>query len=145
MGQAPPPFPAIAGLSEQAREGTYFTIIHPTTQFAVAQDSMWWLAVRPLGPDRSVLGIGGCFPRNTVALPDFGRNAAPYYDRWRSVAEEDVRMLELQQAGLQSPFYRPGPLSWRDDQVRKLNDWVLAQLSSAAAQARRSGGVDAVR
>lgn len=128
LGEEPPPFPEIAGLSDQAREGTYFTIIHPTTQFAVAQDCLWWLAVRPIAPDRSMLSVGGCLPESAIALPNFGRDAAVYYERWQKVAEEDVGILEAQQRGLASPHYRPGPLSWRDNQVHRINRWVLEHL-----------------
>lgn len=127
-----PPFPPIEGLTEAARRGTYFTCIHPTTQFAVAQDSMWWLAVRPLAADQSVVELGGCFPKPVLSLPDFPERAAPYYDRWRRVFEEDIGILEQQQIGLTSVLHRPGPLSWRDDHVLRLNRWLLAQVPQAA-------------
>ncbi len=123
-----PPFPPIAGLSAQARQGAFFTVIEPMTQFACAQDSMWWLAVRPVAVDRTVLSLGGCFPRETVALPDFAARAQAYYDRWRRVAEEDVGILEKQQRGLRSCKFRPGPLSSRDDVVHAMNDWIRARL-----------------
>jgi phenylpropionate dioxygenase-like ring-hydroxylating dioxygenase large terminal subunit len=42
---APPPFPPICGLDDEAKKGTYFTVIHPACQFAVAQDCLWWLNV----------------------------------------------------------------------------------------------------
>lgn len=32
----PPPFPPIEGLDDDARQGTYFTVLHPACQFAVA-------------------------------------------------------------------------------------------------------------
>jgi choline monooxygenase len=124
----PPPFQPIAGLDEQARKGTYFTVVHPTTQFAVAQDCMWWLAVRPVSHDRSVLSIGGCFPKDSVALPDFAARAAPYYDRWDKVAREDVSILERQQIALASCLYDPGLLCWRDDMVHDLNQWIVSRL-----------------
>ncbi|MBS7540903.1 aromatic ring-hydroxylating oxygenase subunit alpha [Ancylobacter lacus] len=127
LGQEPP-FPVIEGLSEQSRKGTYFTLIEPTTQFACAQDCMWWLAVRPVAVDRSVLSVGGCFPRAYTELPDFAERAAPYYKRWEAVALEDVGILERQQVGLNSILARPGPLSWRDDMVLAMNRWVLARL-----------------
>jgi len=126
-----PPFPAIEGLTEEARRGTYFTMIMPATQFACAQDSMWWLAMRPITPVHTMLSLGGCFPRSTVALPDFANDAALYYERWRRVAEEDVGMLELQQRGLASSFYRPGRLSWRDNLVHSVNKWVLRRIPEA--------------
>lgn len=125
---AEPPFPPIPGLDDDARQGTYFTVILPTCQFAVAQDSMWWLNVTPLGPDRSRLEIGGCFPQDVFADPRFAAKAQAYYDRWEMVGREDVGILERQQRALQSVLYRPGPLSWRDDMVQALGLWVLERL-----------------
>ena len=75
-----------------------------------------------------MLSLGGCFPRETVALPDFAERAPAYYDRWRRVAEEDVAILEKQQRGLRSHKFRPGPLSSRDDVVHAMNDWIRARL-----------------
>jgi len=127
-----PPFPAIEGLSAAAQRGTYFTMILPTTQFACAQDCMWWLAMRPLAPDHTALSLGGCFPRSTTGLPNFAADAQLYYDRWARVAAEDVGILEKQQRGLASVLYRPGRLSWRDDLVHAVHDWVLARVELPA-------------
>lgn len=126
-GQAPP-FPQIEGLDDDALKGTYFTVIHPTTQFAIAQDCMWWLSVLPLAADRTILEIGGCFPKGVTALPDFAERAAPYYERWEQVGREDVGVLEDQQKALGSVLYQPGPLSGREDQVQAIGMWVLDQL-----------------
>ena len=123
-----PPFPTISGLDDDARQGTYFTVLHPALQFAVAQDCMWWLNVTPIAHDRSSLEIGGCFPADVVASADFERNAAPYYERWELVGREDTAILERQQKGLSSVAYRPGRLSWRDDQVQALSRWVVDRL-----------------
>jgi len=129
LPDAPPPFPAIEGLDADARQGTYFTVLHPTCQFAVAQDSMWWLSLVPRAADRTVLEIGGCFPEATIARPDFADKAAAYYERWEAVGREDVGILEKQQLALSSAVYRPGRLSARDDQVQALTRWVVTQLS----------------
>ena len=129
-----PPLPPIAGLSEEAKRGTYFTMVMPATQFACAQDCMWWLAMHPVAPDRTVLSLGGCFPRATTALPNFAADAALYYDRWTRVAAEDVGILEKQQRGLASALYRPGRLSWRDDMVHAVHRWVAARLPGAMAE-----------
>jgi choline monooxygenase len=123
-----PPFPAISGLDDDARQGTYFTVVHPCCQFAVAQDCMWWLNVLPLAHDRSRLEIGGCFPRDALDDPDFAAKAAPYYERWEKVGREDISILEKQQLALASFLYRPGPLSWRDDMVQAIGRWVVDRL-----------------
>ena len=126
-GEAPP-FPPIDGLDENARRGTYFTVIHPTVQFAIAQDSLWWLHVQPRAHDSTLLEIGGCFPESALADPDFEAKAASYYKRWEMVGQEDVSILERQQRALSSILYRAGPLSGRDDQVQALSLWVLDRL-----------------
>lgn len=122
---AAPPFEPIEGLDEDARQGTYFSVIMPACQFAVAQDSMWWLNVTPVAHDRSRLEVGGCFPEDVVALPDFADRAEAYYERWETVALEDMGILERQQRALTSVMYRPGPLSHRDDMVQALGRWVI--------------------
>ncbi len=128
LPDTPPPFPTIAGLDDDARQGTYFTVLHPACQFAVAQDCMWWLNVTPIAHDRSMLEVGGCFPADVVDSPGFADKAAPYYERWELVAREDVAILERQQRALASIKFRPGRLSWRDDEVQALGRWVLDQL-----------------
>lgn len=123
-----PTLPAIGGLDADAQQGTYFTVIHPTCQFVVAQDCMWWLNVLPVSPGRSILEVGGCFPQASISLANFEHLAEPYYRRWAEVALEDVQILEKQQRGLTNVAYRPGALSGRDDQVQALGRWVLERL-----------------
>ncbi len=123
-----PTFAPMQGLDEEARQGTYFTVIHPTCQLVMAQDCLWWLNVLPLAHDRTQLEIGGCFPADTLADPEFAAKSAPYYERWEKVGREDVGILEKQQVALGSVLYRPGPLSWRDDQVQAIGKWVIDRL-----------------
>lgn len=123
-----PPFDPIEGLDDEARQGTYFTVVFPTVQFAVAQDCLWWLNTIPVSENRTLLEIGGCFPKDRLELPDFAARALPYHDRWDRVAREDVGILEKQQRALGSALYRPGPLSWRDDMVQALGLWVVDRL-----------------
>ena len=124
----PPPFDPIAGLDADAQQGTYFTVLHPALQFAIAQDCMWWLNVTPIAHDHSMLEIGGCFPADVITAEGFAANAAPYYERWEVVGREDVGILEKQQRALGSVAYTPGRLSWRDDQVQAVTAWVLERL-----------------
>jgi choline monooxygenase len=94
--------------------------------------------MRPVAPDRTVLSLGGCFPRATTALPNFTSDAALYYERWLRVAEEDVGILEKQQRGLASVLYRPGRLSWRDDLVHAVHEWVKARVPIPTADYGRT-------
>ncbi len=123
-----PPFDPVDGLDEEARQGTYFSVVLPTVQFAVAQDCLWWLNTTPISEGRTRLEVGGCFPESRLSQADFTTRAAPYYDRWERVAREDVGILEKQQRALGSALYRPGPLSWRDDMVQAMGVWVVDRL-----------------
>ena len=123
-----PPLPMIKGLDADAREGTYFTVIHPTVQFAVAQDCMWWLNVTPVSESRSLLEIGGCFPQSSLGLPGFDENRRLYEHRWEAVGREDMGILADQQKALGSALFRPGPLSGRDDKVQQVGAWGLRQM-----------------
>ncbi len=123
-----PPLPPIDGLDADAQQGTYFTLLFPACQLVFAQDCLWWLNVIPVASDRSILEIGGCFPKSTVERPDFQEKALPYYARWEAVGQEDVGILERQQVALSTRFYKPGRLSHRDAQIRKFNEWVLRRL-----------------
>lgn len=125
---AEPPFPPIEGLSDQARKGTFFSLIDPVSHIAFAQDCMWWLTIRPVAVDRTMVAIGGAFPRAYTEQPDFEEKAKPYYERWEKVAREDLGILEKQQKGFTSALYRPGLFSWRDDVVHDMNQWLMAQL-----------------
>jgi phenylpropionate dioxygenase-like ring-hydroxylating dioxygenase large terminal subunit len=124
-----PPLPQIDGLDDDARMGTYFTVIHPTVQFAVAQDCMWWLNVTPVNEGQSLLEVGGCFPESSLALPGFDANRRLYEERWEKVAREDMGVLENQQKALQSVLFRPGPLSTRDDMVQAVGRRTIERLA----------------
>jgi choline monooxygenase len=84
--------------------------------------------VVPLGPSRSRLGVGFCFPRTTVARADFGAGVEKYFHRWETGITEDNGICEAQQAGLASSLHRPGPFALREPAVHRVNNWVLDQV-----------------
>lgn len=132
-----PPFPQVEGLSEEARAGTYFTTLHPNTQFACVQDCMWWLTFRPVAADRTAVHVGQCFPKATTEQPGFAESAALYFRRWDTGIDEDNGICEAQQAGLSSLLRRPGRFSGRERAVHRLNNWLLDQVLDEADAPRR--------
>jgi len=85
---------------------------------------MWWLSVLPTGPKTSKLSVGSCFPRSTVARPDFEEVVKKYYRRWDISTPEDNAIAAIQQAGLASTMRRAGRMSWKEPVVRDLAAWV---------------------
>ena len=121
-------FPPIPTLDAKAAQGTYFMMIYPCTFMAATQDCLWWLQEFPRGPDRTEVVIGSCFPRATMARPDFAEKVEKYYRRWDKSLPEDNAISELQQAGLHSSLSVPGRLSSQELVVREIANWVLDRV-----------------
>ena len=130
-----PPFAHIPSLRGKAASGTYFTVIYPSTFFATTQDCMWWLQQLPDGPARTRVVVGSCFPRSTVARPDFEEQVEKYYRRWDKSLPEDNEISEFQQLGLASSFGKPGRFSWREPIVHAIANWVLERTLDAPIDA----------
>ncbi len=120
------PFPHIQGLGNEAKSGTYFSLLFPCTEFVFAQDCMWWLDFRPVAVDKTVLKLGACFPESTIALSWFEEKVELYKQRWKLATEEDNRICETQQQG--QVFDRPpGRFSNHEFAVHAFENWVLDQ------------------
>lgn len=143
-------FPAPTTLTGRPARGTYFLAIYPQTFFACTQDTMWWLQQFPMGPAKTKVVIGSCFPRATVQRNDFQDTVKYYYKRWDKSLPEDNDISEKQQAGLNSSLSSPGRYSWHEPVVHDIAKWVLdrvldepkkkrAAARPAKARAKRPG------
>lgn len=125
-------FPRIETLRERPAEGTYFIMVYPCTMFAFTTDCAWYLELRPQGPHRTTLIHGACFPKTSVARPDFAEVVTRYYKRWDTTAQEDVRASEWQQKGLASPLSARGRFSYREVLVHEIDNWILDRVLGPA-------------
>jgi len=125
-------FPPIETLEGKAARGTWYPLIYPSTMFGCTIDCMWWLELHPLGPERTRLVVGSCFPEKALARADFEEVAANYYKRWDISIPEDNAVSALQQRGLSSPFARPGRLSSLEPLVHDFDNWVLDKVLDEA-------------
>jgi phenylpropionate dioxygenase-like ring-hydroxylating dioxygenase large terminal subunit len=121
-------FPPIPSRRGKAATGTYFVMLYPSTMLGVTSDCMWYLELRPLGPARTRLIHGACFPRSTVARDDFADVAARYFKRWDTTAQEDIDASERQQRGLRSPFSARGRFSHHEVLVHEIDNWVVDRV-----------------
>jgi phenylpropionate dioxygenase-like ring-hydroxylating dioxygenase large terminal subunit len=125
--------PPIPGLSGRIAAGTRYTLIFPNLMFAATTDCMWFFEVEPLAPDRTRIGMVSCFPRASVARPDFAELVKGYYERWDVAIEEDNVVLARQQRGLTSPLARPGRFSDQEFVVSRFSAWVAETMVGAAS------------
>jgi choline monooxygenase len=129
------PFPQIAGLKGRPRHGTHFALVFPSTTLCCTHDCMWWLAVYPVSASKSLLSVGSCFPRSTVARPDFEEVVKKYYHRWDLATPEDNWVTSVQQAGLASTLRIAGRMSWNEPVVHDLAMWVKDRVIGNLAPA----------
>jgi Rieske 2Fe-2S family protein len=47
---------------------------------------------------------------------------------WKVTSVADKRIIELNQQGINSRFYEPGPYSPMEQHTRRFVEWVLAEL-----------------
>lgn len=121
-------FPHIPSLKGKAASGAYFALIYPAAFFGTTKDCMWFLQTIPLGPAKMKLSVGSCFPKSTVARPDFQEIVQRYYTRWDKSIPEDNAISERQQAGLSTSLATPGRLSLREPVVHSIANWVLDRV-----------------
>jgi phenylpropionate dioxygenase-like ring-hydroxylating dioxygenase large terminal subunit len=121
-------FDFIPTLADQAARGTWYPLIFPSTMFGATRDCMWWLELHPLSASETRLIVGSCFPKATVARPDFEEVVQRYYKRWDISIPEDNDISDIQQRGLSSPFARPGRLTHLEPLVHDLANWVLDRV-----------------
>jgi phenylpropionate dioxygenase-like ring-hydroxylating dioxygenase large terminal subunit len=112
-------------LQGMAAQGSWYPLLYPSTMFGCTYDCMWWLELHPMGPEKTKLIVGSCFPRSSAARPDFEEVVQRYYRRWDISIPEDNHISELQQRGLSSPLARQGRLAHAEPLVHTFGNWVL--------------------
>lgn len=121
-------FPTMETLKGREAAGTTSPLLYPSTYLAFTVDCAWYLELHPMGPHRTKLVHGGCFPRSRLERPDFAEIAANYFTRWDITIAEDIRACNLQQKGVSSPFCRPGRFSRREPLVHEIDNWILDRV-----------------
>ncbi len=120
--------PVIPGLGGPERNGTRYTWIFPTVTFAAGSEAMWVYETWPITVDRCRVAMSVCFPPQTLAAPDFEKRAAHYYRRMDEALEEDIVVLEEQQAGMASPWAARGRFSSLEPSVANFAFWYAARM-----------------
>ena len=134
-------FPAIPGVHGHAAEGTNYVCINPSTMLGMTIDCVWYIELHPLGPARTRVVVGSCFPKATTQLPDFAARAAYNYKRWDKSIAEDNEIARIQQRGMNSALARPGRLSSHEYLIPKLGKWWIEHTVDRGAALRREAKV----
>jgi len=120
--------PRIKTLEGPPAEGTHYVVLYPSTMLGMTTDSVWWLELHPMGPNKTKLIVGTCFPKETVERPDLEEKAKYYYKRWDKSIGEDNDVSDIQHEGVTSPFAKPGRLSHHEPLVHHIANWVIDRV-----------------
>jgi phenylpropionate dioxygenase-like ring-hydroxylating dioxygenase large terminal subunit len=130
-------FERISTLRGPAAVGAQVILIYPCTILVCDLDYMWFRQMEPEGPDVIHYKAAFCFPKPTAERPDFESIAQNYYKRADAVIAEDNLASEIQFAGLNQPFGKPGRFSAREPLVHAIDNWILDRVFGPATGVQR--------
>jgi len=111
---------------------TAFINLFPSTQVNVTWDCLWWMQILPLGPEKSHVQMGFCFPKETTKLDSFPQVFERYKHRWHVAVCEDNEISLNQQRGVRSKFRVPGRYAPLEFGTHNQNNWLVSKLVNNA-------------
>ncbi len=121
-------FPPIPSLEGRYREGTFYLSLFPSTMIAFSIDGLIFYTMDPIAPNKTRLTVHSCFPRETVARPDFEEVVQNYYKRVDLVIPEDYVATDSQQIGLNSPYARDARLGHTETMMHYFDRWLVDRV-----------------
>lgn len=125
----PSMFEAGYGGGNRFESGTRYTWCFPNMTFAASSDCLWMYDVLPLDSSATRVGMTICFPATSLEHADADTAVERYYRRFDVAIEEDIAVLQRQQAGMGSRSARQGPFSVLEPSVSRFASWYAGQLS----------------
>ncbi|MCM1982438.1 aromatic ring-hydroxylating oxygenase subunit alpha [Lyngbya confervoides] len=100
----------------------------PTFLLFIGPDRVYWYQVQPQGPDRMKLTTTMLVRPESKALDHYDSAIQSAIAGLQEFHREDLEMCSAVQAGLNSSFYRPGPLSHLEMPVWQFQQYLAAQI-----------------
>ncbi|MGI9270367.1 MAG: aromatic ring-hydroxylating oxygenase subunit alpha [Woeseiaceae bacterium] len=122
--------PFIDGLSDADEASTHFLVFYPSLLLNVPPDRITFHQYFPEGPEWTRIVTWCCFPKTTVELPNFEKDAEErYYPQMELFIKEDKDVCAIVQRGLKSPMMEMGRYSPAEEQtVYDFSNWVLDKV-----------------
>ena len=122
--------PFVEGLSPTDQESTHFMIFYPSLLMNVPPDRITFHQYFPEGPEWTRIVTWCCFPRSTVELEEFEREAEEkYYPSMDLFIKEDKGICEVVHRGIQGRLAAPGRYCPRQEKtVYEFANYVLDRV-----------------
>ena len=118
-----PPMPGLVG--EPARTG-YWILVFPSVALFLLPNHLFTLLLQPEGPTLTVERADLLVHPSALKAPGAEAKVAAIYDFWAKVNDQDIRIVEGVQQGLQSRAYPGGRMCFRfEEPVHRLQNMVI--------------------
>lgn len=122
--QIAPPFGQIADIDI----GVWSIVQYPNFWLDVNHDYAWAMHLRPLSATLTEVEASWLVRADAVEGRDYDLERLIWF--WKTTAEQDWRLCEDNQAGVNSRYYRPGPYSdYAEGGPGQFVDWYLSNLT----------------
>jgi Rieske 2Fe-2S family protein len=112
---------------------TYFDI-GPISHFLAYPDHGVIYQFIPRTVDRTDMEVIWLVHRDAVEGVDYDVGRLTWL--WKTTSAEDKKIVEMNQAGVNSRFFEPGPYSLQETYAARFVDWYLDELSAEESRAR---------
>jgi phenylpropionate dioxygenase-like ring-hydroxylating dioxygenase large terminal subunit len=105
--------------------GVWSIVQYPNFWLDINHDYAWAMHLRPLGPMLTEVQADWLVNANAVEGLDYDLKKLTWF--WKTTAEQDWRLCEDNQSGINSRFFQPGPYSdYAEGGPGQFVDWYLS-------------------
>lgn len=123
-----PVFPMIETLSAYDKDTTHFALHYPHLLLNIPPSHLAFHQLFPEGPDATTVVTWFCFPKQTIARPDFEKEVQQYYEIVEAFVPEDKEISTLTQQGLHGHLSRAGRFSVHETPCHGFANWLLDRV-----------------
>jgi phenylpropionate dioxygenase-like ring-hydroxylating dioxygenase large terminal subunit len=124
----------LMGSLEDQDAGNFCFFTRPNGICEASSDHVVLIQFLPLAARRTRANVFWLVDGEAVAGRDYDLAALTWF--WTTTAEQDWEICTNNQAGVDSPAYRPGPYSLVEGGVNRFVEWYLARVSATVAESR---------
>jgi Rieske 2Fe-2S family protein len=106
--------------------GFSFLDVGPTSNFVAYPDHGVIYRTAPLTVDKTAFELFWLVDRNAVEGKDYREEDLVWMWDWTSI--EDKKIVELNQAGVNSAFFEPGPYTPMEEDTQRYVDWYVQSM-----------------
>jgi Rieske 2Fe-2S family protein len=118
--------PPLGGLKDPD-VGVFSIVQYPNFWLDINHDYAWAMRVTPIGPTLSEVEASWLVHQDAVEGVDYEVDELIWF--WKTTAEQDWKLIQDNQAGVNSSYYRPGPYVDVEGGPEQFANWYIAHLA----------------